>query len=224
MKRKYTAILNLIDKFDQFSAASETEDLREFGHWLIRNKETGSTEPVETISAETTPHLGFYREMPQAKKFLTSLSRASRFIDFYMKKAFEDINIKSLIEFQFLISIQEMKNPRKTDVIYFNLVEVSTGVETIKRLVRRGFLEEIPDKDDGRTCRLKLAVDGRKALKEALSKFRLLDLLADGFGPKENWQGFIPSLLEFNDIHTNIYHHHRTKSFEELIDIIKSES
>jgi DNA-binding MarR family transcriptional regulator len=158
--------------------------------------------------------------MPEARQFLTMLSRATRFIDFYIKKAFEGIEISSIVEFQFLISVMEMKNPPKTDVIYFNLVEVSTGVETLKRLVKKGFLKENADTEDKRVKRVELTPDGYRVLKEALGKFQQLDQLVQGFGAEEGWKSFIPALLRFNELHNEIYYQNRGRNFDQLMDLI----
>jgi len=217
----YEKITRLIFRWSEFEHKTGSSEMADFGRWLSCN---GGDEQFNTLSAglspETDNHLTFYKQMPPARQFLTLLSRASKFMDFYMKKAFEGLEITSRLEFQFLVSIHEMKNPRKTDVIYFNLVELSTGVESLKRLQKNGLLKEIPDKADKRIKRLSLTPEGNIVLMAALEKFHLLDELVNSFGSDGSWQTFIPSLMWFNDFHNEVHHRHKEKSFEQLMEFV----
>lgn len=217
---KYKKIQELIARLDEFEQKTGSEDLADFGRWLTcaAQSEHSDRQPA-TISAETTDHMTFYKQMSHPRQFLTLLSRSSRFLDFYIKKAFEGLEIGSRLEFQFLISIHEMKNPRKTDVIYFNLVELSTGVESLKRMQKQGLIKDFPDATDKRTKRLSLTSKGHQVLMSALEKFKDLDELVHSFGADGSWQAFIPSLMWFNDFHNEVYHKHKDKSFEQLMSL-----
>lgn len=220
---KYKKIQQLISLWAEFESKTGCEDFPDFGRWLYahhrNNNEQDETKTFE-ISNEASNHLYFYKKMHDGRQFLTLISRSSRFIDFYIKKALEGLSIGSRLEFQFLVSIFEMQNPRKTDVIHFNLVELSTGVETLKRMQKNGLVSDMPDPEDKRTKRLQLTEKGENTLSQAMEKFGLLDQLAHSFGKDGLWKGFIPSLIWFNDFHNEIYHKHRDKSFHELIQLI----
>jgi len=218
---KYEQITQLITRWSEFEHKTGSVDMADFGRWLSTtgNETKKNTQPGH-ISHEADDHLTFYKQMPQARQFLTLLSRSARFMDFYIKKAFEGLEITSRLEFQFLVSIHEMKNPRKTDVIYFNLVELSTGVESLKRMQKNGLIKDFPDESDKRTKRLALTPKGKEALSVALQKYQWLDQLVNSFGSDDSWKAFIPSLMWFNDFHNEVYHKHREKSFEKLMDLI----
>ncbi|MFW5687787.1 MAG: MarR family winged helix-turn-helix transcriptional regulator [Bacteroidota bacterium] len=222
---KYNKIKELIDFWSEFEQKTGSHDLADFGRWLSCASQEGKKNALkgkEILSTETDDHMAFYKQMSSGRQFLTLLSRASRFVDFYMKKAFEELEITSRLEFQFLVSIKEMKNPRKTDVIYFNLVEISTGVETLKRLQKGGMVLDFPDESDKRIKRLKLTEKGEMVLSAALEKFELLDQLVQSFGKDESWQAFIPSLTWFNDFHNEIYFRHKDRPFNDLMALILS--
>ncbi|TVQ18315.1 MAG: MarR family transcriptional regulator [Bacteroidetes bacterium] len=215
----YNKITQLISRWSEFEHKTGSSDMADFGRWLSCDDEKRITEPAG-VSPEADDHMTFYKQMPPARQFLTLLSRGARFLDFYLKKAFEGLEISSRLEFQFLVSIYEMKNPRKTDVIYFNLVELSTGVETLKRMQKNGLVTDFPDPADKRTKRLVLTAKGNEVLSAALKKFQWLDLLVNSFGSDDSWQAFSPSLMWFNDFHNEVYHKHKEKSFEQLMDLI----
>ena len=221
MSEKYQQIQALIQAWEEYEADRPGADLKNFGLWLA-GKENGQDEKINGMpSDETSQHIEFYKDMPPARQFLILLSRSARFIDFYMKKAFEGLPLNSRLEFQFLISIKEMKNPRKTDIIHFNLVEISTGVETLKRLKAHGLVDDVPDTGNKRIKRLVLTAKGKKVLARALEKFEALDKLVNTF-QNSDWASFTPSLLAFNDYHNAIYFQDKEKPVETIKNFFTS--
>lgn len=216
-------INELITNYELFLRDYPEGEFREFGAWLSGQYtgEENRNSPA-TLTAEARKHQEFYKQMPPERQFLTLLSRASRFIDFYIRKALEDTPLHSQLEFQFLISIKEMGKPRKTDVIYFNLTEISTGVETLKRLQQRGLINDLTDPHDKRIRRLVLTSTGNAVVKDALTQFNTLDHLVKAFGTEEDWKGFITALLRFNELHNSFYQHHRQKRFHEFAHKIRN--
>ena len=77
-----------------------------------------------------------------------------------------ETGIKSLEEFQFLNTIHYIKGAKKTDVIYRNFVELSTGLLILNKLKAQGLISEAADIDDKRTKRLSLTDAGFDLLKK----------------------------------------------------------
>jgi DNA-binding MarR family transcriptional regulator len=63
-----------------------------------------------------------------------------------------------------LVTIQQEKNPRKSDIVYANLFELSSGTDMLNRLKKRGLIRELPDKEDKRSKRVELTPDGTKTI------------------------------------------------------------
>ena len=219
----FNRIHELIKNYELFLLDHPNGDFSGFGQWLsCKYADSDADTHQPSLTTEVSDHQEFYKQMPIERQFLTLLSRASRFIDFYIRKALEDTKVNSRLEFQFLISIKEMGEPRKTDVIYFNITEISTGVETLKRLQNRGLIQDFADKNDKRIRRLELTKTGKEVVEEALRKFNVLDKLAMAFGTENDWKNFIPSLMQFNEIHNNFYQSNRQKGFNEFANDIKN--
>jgi len=70
--------------------------------------------------------------------------------------------------YYFLYSINEKKEVRKTDIISFSLIlEPTTGIDILNRMIRAHLLEEKPDPKDGRARLLRLTTKGMSTLKKA---------------------------------------------------------
>jgi len=84
----------------------------------------------------------------------------------YASKALSGTGLTQIEEFGILVNIRQNINPRKTDVIYTNLFELSSGSDTLKRLQKRGLIREYVDEEDRRSKRLELTAKGEATLEQ----------------------------------------------------------
>jgi len=84
----------------------------------------------------------------------------------YASKALSGTGLSQIEEFGILVHIKQGGNPRKTDVIYANLYELSSGADTLKRLHKRGLVREYVDPEDRRSKRLELTARGEAAVEQ----------------------------------------------------------
>jgi DNA-binding MarR family transcriptional regulator len=82
----------------------------------------------------------------------------------YAGMALEGTGLNQVEEFGMLLTIQQEKNARKSDIIYANLFELSSGTDMLNRLRKRGLIRELPDKEDKRSKRVELTPAGAKAI------------------------------------------------------------
>lgn len=82
----------------------------------------------------------------------------------YTYAAFEGMPISQLEEFGCLVTIQLQKNPKKSEVIYSNLMELSSGTDLLNRMKSKGLIKEQEDKDDKRSKRILLTPLGEKTI------------------------------------------------------------
>ena len=61
-----------------------------------------------------------------------------------------------------LATIHPEKNPKKTEVIYANLFELSSGTDMLNRMKKRGLIKEYDDQVDKRSKRIELTPKGEK--------------------------------------------------------------
>jgi len=80
----------------------------------------------------------------------------------YANMALKETEVNQLEEFGMLATIAQEVNPRKTDIIYSNLFELSSGTDMLGRLKKRGLIRESNDKEDKRAKRVELTAKGQK--------------------------------------------------------------
>jgi DNA-binding MarR family transcriptional regulator len=98
------------------------------------------------------------------------IGRISKLNMAYANLALKGTGLNQIEEFGILRTIKKEKNPRKTEVIYANLFELSSGTDMLNRMKERGLIKEYADKEDKRSKRIELTVKGERIAEEALIK------------------------------------------------------
>lgn len=104
--------------------------------------------------------------VPPTKNILLMkiMGRLVRLFVMYAENAREKTGLKQFEEFNLLNTIFQMGEPRKTEVIYETLNELSTGIDILNRLKENGYIEEKDDPADKRSKRVSLTPEGKKVL------------------------------------------------------------
>jgi DNA-binding MarR family transcriptional regulator len=101
---------------------------------------------------------------------LKIIGRIHKLNMFYANMALKESDLNQIEEFGILATIRQEKNPRKTEVIYANLFELSSGTDMLARLKKRGLIKEYDDKEDKRSKRLELTAKGEKTFTSCLGR------------------------------------------------------
>jgi DNA-binding MarR family transcriptional regulator len=95
------------------------------------------------------------------------IRRIGKFHIVYTGKALEGTGLDQIEEFGMLVTIFNQKKPIKSEVIFNNILELSSGTNMLTRLKKRGLINEYADKEDKRVKRLELTPRGEKTLRQA---------------------------------------------------------
>ena len=101
---------------------------------------------------------------------LKIIGRISKLNMAYANIALEGTGLHQIEEFGILQTIKKEKNPKKTEVIYANLFELSSGTDMLNRMKKRGLIKEYGDKEDKRSKRVELTAKGEKVAETCVAK------------------------------------------------------
>ena len=152
--------VELVNKWAEFEEKHPDGSIEDFCRYLlIHKRESENKAPlVGGVVPFNTPGL-----------LLKIMGRIHKINVAYAAMALEGTGVGQLEEFGTLLSIQQHTGMRKTEIIYSNLFELSSGTDMLARMIKKGFIEETPDKEDKRAKRLKLTPAGEKVI-EACKK------------------------------------------------------
>jgi DNA-binding MarR family transcriptional regulator len=161
--------------------------------------------------------MNYHRYLPLDSQIAAQITRMNRFAQFYTKKAFQGLEISTSTEFGILAGINTLGNPRKTDLINFNLLEKTTGTELIKRMVKDGLVSETDDDEDKRSKRVALTKKGEALVQEAVTRLWEMSAIVTGNLTQEQKHEMAQMLNELGDFHKEIYFHQTDLSVQEIL-------
>ncbi len=225
MKNNYALLKQIIDFFGEYEQEEKQLNLLDFSYWIISKMSDEPNSNAPALKKDTTPILTNFqnRTNPNNKtSFLESISRIARYHDFYIRKALQELNINSRLEFLFLQSVNNLDKAKKTDLINIHLLEYTTGMDTINRLIKNGILYESQDANDKRAKLLALTEKGILVLKQAEKRINEENDMFFAAINENKWKKALPVINEIDSFHNSIYSKHNDKPFAEICNLMDS--
>jgi DNA-binding MarR family transcriptional regulator len=76
------------------------------------------------------------------------------------KHILSNSQVSSIDEYSFLLHLNHQESFRKMEIVDMHNLEAPTGIEIIKRLLKKKLVEEFPDEEDKRAKRIKITREG----------------------------------------------------------------
>ena len=226
MGNKYNSIKRLIEFWEAYEDETDKQELLEFADWLaakLKEKpELNLKQLKKRIRNDEPENIILFKKLDEPTRFLEYTSRISRLHDFYIKKFFSDLPINNRLEYLFLYTVSEKKESKKTELINTHLVDYTTGMDTIKRLVNNGLLEEMQDETDKRAKLLVVTIKGKMVLEQSGKKIADEIHMFLACISMNKWKKTLSVLDEINKFHSGIYQTHNDKNPAELLNLMDS--
>lgn len=163
--------VELVNKWAEFEEKHPDGSIEDFCRYLlIHKRESENKRPlVGGVVPYNTPGL-----------LLKIMGRIHKINAAYAGMALDGTGLSQLEEFGMLLSIQQYPGMKKTEIIYSNLFELSSGTDMLARMMKKGLITEHPDKEDKRAKRLKITAAGDaviEACKKRISKVAAMMML-----------------------------------------------
>jgi DNA-binding MarR family transcriptional regulator len=170
---------------------------------------------LDNNDAEQTQATG----IPLDGLLMAYISNLYKYVKHYAKKILENTPLVGLDDFVFLLSVRYNPNCSKTELIQKHLLEVSSGMEILKRLHKENLVKEIPSEMDKRKKILRLTPEGEALVEQLLPTMGQLASLTSADLSLADKVRLLHSLKYLDDFHQNIFQQKSFKSlsFEEII-------
>ena len=182
-------IIEYIKKYEEENETSPA-DLQEFISWingLVFEADHSVDSEHHSISAD------------MELTFL--LIMQNKHYKYYCKEALGDSEINSPDEFSFLYHLTLADSFRKMELIHLHLLEAPSGIEVIKRLLKKGFICEYDDEEDKRAKRVGITKKGREETEKLIPKMnQVYSKMAADLTAKEKVH-LVAFLKRFNSFH-----------------------
>ena len=147
---------------------------------------------------------------------LKIIGRISKLNMNYANLALKGTGLNQIEEFGILLTIKQEKNPKKTEVIYANLYELSSGTDMLARMKKRGLIKEYDDKEDRRSKRLELTAKGEKIAEACKTKILKNATMMMNDLTEDDKQLCIQLLKNVEVKFSALWQKHKGRNFEEI--------
>jgi len=205
--------IQLVNEWGNFEAAYPNANIDDFcRHYLATHQQQKNAGPLTGgVVPPTSEGL-----------LLKMIGRIHKLNMSYANNALENTGIKQVEEFGILLTVQQEQNPKKSEVIYANLFELSSGTDMLNRLIRRGLIKEHDDKDDKRSKRIELTSAGAKAIELCTARMRKVAGMMTIDLSEDDKQLCIQLLKNIEVKYSALWQQHKDKPFDEVYDVMVS--
>ncbi|RMG70053.1 MAG: MarR family transcriptional regulator [Bacteroidetes bacterium] len=173
----------------------EQNDLDAFAEWLE------SQESLQQDGQMAKPDHGDTQERYLAFMVMF-LYRQFRM---YARKALQDSDLANPDSYSFLLHLREGGPMRKMDLINLHYLEGPTGVEILKRLQRKGYVDDRTDPDDRRARLVQITPSGQAILEQLEPKMERVFAIMASLPPDQISGQVLPGLERLFQHHAAHY-------------------
>lgn len=139
-----------------------------------------------------------------------------RYAVIYFKKALKEGGINTLDEFSFLIVLMTYSSLSKTELINKLIMEKTSGVEVIKRLLKQGLIREFDNPNDKRSILVAITATGKREVSALLPRMGLVGSVVVGNLTQSEISSLSFLLRKLDFHHNDIFLNFKNSSLEEL--------
>ncbi|GAB3549744.1 MarR family winged helix-turn-helix transcriptional regulator [Spirosoma fluminis] len=152
--------------------------------------------------------------------FIRTISRLTAAYNLYLRIGLRATSLVNQERFNLLAATNRLSESRKTDIINYALIEISTGSEILNRLAEDGLISERVDPADKRSRLVRITEKGKEALQQGFHQSTLaLQILLQNF-PEEDKKLCIQLLHPLEERHSVIAVENRNKSLAEILAVV----
>ena len=189
-------LIELITYYRDFTEDTHSEDLTFFVDWL--KQKMGEEEELSTDNANVNSG-----GLDVMISYL--VGSLTRFLDIWLKVAYEGLPLISLGDFTIVKVIQNKGNPSKKEIAREAMMERTSCNEALRRMLKSGIIREEVDTDDKRVRRVTLTKEGKMLLLEVDKRMMQLSKLLMGNLTEVEKRSIFPALDKLKNFHENLY-------------------
>ena len=192
-------LLPYIEKYESRNGPEVLSPVADFSSWLqkemageVRIKDTrAGNESLETTR--------------RSEDVRTTISKMVymmyRYARFYTKKAMVNSEISSLDDFALLVTLRSHKSVIKGELIKMFVLEKTTGIEIVNRLIRNGLAKQEDSEEDKRNKKIAITEKGKKELNNIFAEMAKTSEIVTGNLEDEEQLELIRLLTKLDRFH-----------------------
>lgn len=211
-------LLNYLEEFETQNPEDKMLNTTDFVGFLNTRFKPDSVKR-DQMSGGRDEHLSSeFTENKVATDVSILVSVLFRYAKMYVKKALKESNINTVDEFSFLITLLTHDSMSKQELINLQVMEKTSGIEIINRLVRQGFVIQFDDISDKRSKLLKITDSGSRELMMVLPKMNLVSKIVVGTLSTDEQNLLTFLLRKLDHFHNDIFLNEKDQELDKIIE------
>lgn len=158
-----------------------------------------------------------YTENRTATNVSILVSLLYRYAKMYSRKAMKESGLKSVDEFALLITLMTHDTISKQELIKEQVLEKTSGIEIVNRLIRQGFVEQFDGEKDRRSKLLKITPEGRREILQILPRMNQVSKIVVG-NLTQTEQNLLTFLMrKLDHFHNDIFMNDKDAGLEDIL-------
>jgi DNA-binding MarR family transcriptional regulator len=209
-------IIELLNDFDSEYQGETPYSVKQFVGFLNNRIEVENIS-MRKIEGEEQPQIQELRNESSSDTAIL-ITLMFRYAKNYIKKALQDSPIQTVDEFSFLITLLTYESLTKTELINKLVLEKTSGVEVIKRLLNQNMICEFADNHDKRSVRVAITDKGKEELWKILPDMAKVSKIVVGnlTASEVNSLAYLLKKLDF--FHNDIFMNKRTLDLDQILN------
>ncbi len=209
-------ILGHLDAFENQKQNKKEYNINDFVDYLNTQKSVNSIEMRSFQGDKETYLKEISKENNSEISILITLM--SRYAKGYIKKALQNSLLNTVDEFSFLITLMTYESLTKTEITNKIVMEKTSGVEVIKRLLGQELIKEFANEKDKRSVRVAITPKGKNEILNVLPEMNSVSKIVIGNlnNVEINTLSFLLKKLDF--YHNDIFMNKRSWSLNEILN------
>ncbi|MEM1325976.1 MAG: MarR family winged helix-turn-helix transcriptional regulator [Bacteroidota bacterium] len=203
---KYQKLKILIEQFEQFEEETGRDDLTLFAEWLLSKKSKPEHTALESSKLSTNVMI------------LQAIATLSNHAKHYIKTLTKGTPLVGWNDLIVLIVLYYGGDLRKTEVLQRSIIELSSGIEVINRLLRLKLVKEFPDPDDRRAKKISISAKGKRVIDDLSPDVDLAAKVVAGNLDKNEKRQLVPILQKLVHFHAPIFQEDLGRDIPSLVE------
>jgi DNA-binding MarR family transcriptional regulator len=209
-----TTLINHFFSFDAERGNQEDYSIDEFIGYLNAKSDRQELE-IRNLSGENKEFFKYeYHSTTRDISILIVLM--NRYAKWYIKKVLRGSLLQTPDEFSYLITLMTYDSLNKSELITKQIMEKTSGIEVINRLVKRGMIFETANQNDKRSIRVSITQSGREEILRILPLMtKVTEIVVGNLNAEEiNTLSYLLKKLDY--FHNDIYLNKRDQPLSEI--------
>jgi DNA-binding MarR family transcriptional regulator len=210
----YETVKEVIHLVEQFDTGTDTgsypKNINGFKRWIY------DTEKQKELPADEPVWEGKVHGRSPESVISTLLVHMNRYAKTYSRAAIHNSDFTTQEDFIYLINLRAFGAMTKMDLIKKNIQDKPTGMQTIGRLIKKGWVAQTDSETDKRSKVISITTAGLEALDQQMDKIRQATTIVTGNLLYTEKMELIRLLGKLNDFHHPIFSQHMDSS--DLLD------